>query len=29
VKWRYDWRPAPGTPEAKLYEVFLVPRDCA
>ena len=27
VKWRYDWRPAPGTPEAKLYEVFLVPRD--
>jgi coproporphyrinogen III oxidase len=29
VKWRYDWRPAPGTPEAKLYEVFLVPRDWA
>jgi coproporphyrinogen III oxidase len=27
VKWRYDWRPAPGTPEARLYEVFLVPRD--
>ena len=27
VKWRYDWRPEPGTPEAKLYEVFLVPRD--
>jgi len=27
VKWRYDWRPAPGTPEAKLYEVFLKPRD--
>jgi len=19
VKWRYDWRPAPGTPEARLY----------
>ena len=29
VKWRYDWRPAPGSPEAKLYEVFLVPRDWA
>ncbi len=27
VKWRYDWRPSPGTPEAKLYEVFLKPRD--
>jgi coproporphyrinogen III oxidase len=27
VKWRYDWRPAPGTPEAKLYEIFLKPRD--
>jgi coproporphyrinogen III oxidase len=29
VKWRYDWKPALGTPEAKLYEVFLVPRDWA
>ena len=27
VKWRYDWAPEPGTPEARLYEVFLVPRD--
>ena len=27
VKWRYDWRPEPGTPEAELYEVFLRPRD--
>ncbi len=27
VKWRYDWAPAPGTPEARLYEVFLKPRD--
>ncbi|MBI3574110.1 MAG: oxygen-dependent coproporphyrinogen oxidase [Gammaproteobacteria bacterium] len=27
VKWRYDWKPAPGTPEAKLYDVFLKPRD--
>jgi coproporphyrinogen III oxidase len=27
VKWRYDWRPAPGTPEAELYDTFLKPRD--
>jgi coproporphyrinogen III oxidase len=27
VKWRYDWHPEPGTPEARLYEVFLKPRD--
>jgi coproporphyrinogen III oxidase len=27
VKWRYNWRPAPGTPEAQLYEEFLKPRD--
>ncbi len=27
VKWRYDWRPEPGTPEARLYEEFLPPRD--
>ncbi|MEW6354131.1 MAG: oxygen-dependent coproporphyrinogen oxidase [Pseudomonadota bacterium] len=27
VKWRYNWRPEPGTPEARLYEVFLQPRD--
>jgi coproporphyrinogen III oxidase len=27
VKWRYDWRPQPGTPEAILYETFLKPRD--
>ena len=26
VKWRYDWQPEPGSPEAKLYEV-LTPRD--
>lgn len=25
--WRYDWRPEPGSPEAELYEKFLVPRD--
>ena len=29
VKWRYDWQPAPGTPEARLYDVFLKPRDWA
>jgi coproporphyrinogen III oxidase len=27
VKWRYDWHPAAGSPEAELYEVFLKPRD--
>jgi coproporphyrinogen III oxidase len=27
VKWRYDWHPEPGTPEAKLYTDFLKPRD--
>ena len=27
VKWRYDWQPPAGSPEAKLYEVFLQPRD--
>ena len=27
VKWRYGWAPAPGTPEARLYEEFLKPRD--
>ena len=27
VKWRYNWQPAPGTPEAQLYDVFLKPRD--
>ncbi len=27
VKWRYDWRPEKGTPEAELYDEFLVPKD--
>jgi coproporphyrinogen III oxidase len=27
VRWRYNWRPEPGTPEARLYEEFLKPRD--
>jgi coproporphyrinogen III oxidase len=25
--WRYDWKPAPGTPEAVLYSDFLVAKD--
>jgi coproporphyrinogen III oxidase len=25
--WRYDWKPEPGSPEAKLYTDFLRPRD--
>jgi coproporphyrinogen III oxidase len=27
VRWRYDWRPDPGSEEARLTEHFLVPRD--
>lgn len=27
VSWRYDWHPDPGSPEAELYQRFLVPRD--
>ena len=26
VSWRYDWQPAPGTPEAALYTDFLPAR---
>jgi coproporphyrinogen III oxidase len=29
VRWRYDYRPEPGTREAELYEVYLKPRDWA
>ena len=29
VKWRYDWRPEPGSPEARLYTDFLVAKDWA
>ncbi len=29
VKWRYDWQPEEGSPEAKLYSDFLRPRDWA
>ena len=27
VKWRYDWHPPAGSPEADLAETFLQPRD--
>jgi coproporphyrinogen III oxidase len=27
VKWRYNWRPEPGSPEETLYQTFLKPRD--
>jgi coproporphyrinogen III oxidase len=27
VKWRYDWHPEPGSPEAALYADFLPHRD--
>ena len=29
ASWRYDWKPEPGTPEARLYTDFLVPRNWA
>ncbi|MBS0663276.1 MAG: oxygen-dependent coproporphyrinogen oxidase [Verrucomicrobia bacterium] len=29
VRWDYDWQPEPGSPEARLHEVFLPPRDWA
>ncbi len=27
VKWRYNWRPEPDSPESRLYTEFLRPRD--
>ncbi len=27
VRWRYNWSPDPGSPEADLYHTFLKPRD--
>ncbi len=27
VKWRYDWKPEAGSPEAKLYTDFLIEKD--
>lgn len=29
ARWRYDWRPEPGSPEEELVEHFLRPRDWA
>ena len=29
VRWRYNWHPEPGTPEARLYDEFLKARDWA
>jgi coproporphyrinogen III oxidase len=29
VRWRYDWQPEPGTPEARLHEILMPPRDWA
>lgn len=29
VRWDYDWKPQPGSAEARLYDVFLNPRDWA
>ena len=27
VKWRYDWKPEPGSPEARLMTDFLIAKD--
>ena len=27
ASWRYDWKPVPGSPEARLYTDFLVAKD--
>ncbi len=29
VAWPYDWKPEPGSPEARLHDVFLRPRNWA
>jgi coproporphyrinogen III oxidase len=29
VRWDYDFRPQPGSPEARLHDIFLKPRDWA
>ncbi|MFN2301077.1 MAG: coproporphyrinogen III oxidase, partial [Gammaproteobacteria bacterium] len=26
VKWKYNWAPEAGTPEAELHKKYLVPR---
>jgi coproporphyrinogen III oxidase len=27
VRWKYDWRPDPGSPEARIFDYVLSPRD--
>jgi coproporphyrinogen III oxidase len=27
ARWEYDWQALPGSPEARLYEGYLKPRD--
>lgn len=27
VRWEYGWQPEPGSPEAELYDDYLMPRD--
>jgi coproporphyrinogen III oxidase len=29
VQWKYDWKPKPGEPEAKLADILMPPRDWA
>jgi coproporphyrinogen III oxidase len=29
VRWDYDWKPEPGTPEAELYDIYLKPANWA
>jgi coproporphyrinogen III oxidase len=29
VKWRYEWKPEPGSPESRLLDVLIPPRDWA
>jgi len=29
VKWRYDWKPVPGSAEARIYDAITPPRDWA
>jgi coproporphyrinogen III oxidase len=29
VRWRYDWKPVPGSAEARIYEAITPPRDWA
>jgi coproporphyrinogen III oxidase len=27
ARWKYDWQPEPGSPEAILYESYLKPQN--